>query len=80
MRALEAAVHLGAFSDAADPEAETKAHTQIAGDQLRAFFIGANRLISPYDGGMDVILESPAACQAFKVNYADWLLKRTNGL
>jgi hypothetical protein len=53
---------------------------QIADDQLRAFFIGKNRLIAPYDGGMDLILESAPACKAFKEKYADWLSERADGL
>jgi hypothetical protein len=53
---------------------------QIADDRLRAFFIGKNCLIAPYDGGMDLILENVDACQAFKEKYADWLSERADGL
>lgn len=88
------AINLGSFSP--DPEAvPVHAHLvtasldkrsllpilkRIAGDQLRAFFVGETCLIAPYDGGMDLILESPAACQAFKLKYADWLSERADGL
>ena len=37
-------------------------------------------LLHPYDGGMDVILESPAARDALKARYPEWLSARADGL
>ncbi len=37
-------------------------------------------LLHPYDGGMDVIAESPAARDRLKSCYADWLSPRPDGL
>jgi hypothetical protein len=52
----------------------------VADDRLRAFFVGGNCLIAPYDGGMDVILENVAVCREFKAKYAVWLSERADGL
>jgi hypothetical protein len=52
----------------------------IADDQMRAFIIGPDCLISPYDGGMDVILKDSHTCWAFKRQFRDWLSKRPDGL
>jgi hypothetical protein len=52
----------------------------VADDRLRAFFVGGNCLIAPYDGGMDVILENAAVCREFKPKYAEWLSERADGL
>jgi len=37
-------------------------------------------LLHPYDGGMDVILESSAARDKLKAGYPDWLSAREDGL
>jgi hypothetical protein len=37
-------------------------------------------LLHPYDGGMDVILESTAARDRLRSSYADWLSPRPDGL
>jgi hypothetical protein len=37
-------------------------------------------LLHPYDGGMDVIAESPAARDRLKFAFADWLSARPDGL
>jgi hypothetical protein len=87
---------LGAFADENDTErAPVHAHLvtaslderalnpllrQIADEQLRAFFISTNCLIAPYDGGMDLILENAAACNAFKDKFSAWLSDRPDGL
>lgn len=54
--------------------------TMIAQDKMRAFIIGADCLIAPYDGGIDVILPDPQTCLAFKLRFSDWLSKRDDGL
>jgi hypothetical protein len=53
---------------------------RIANDELRAFIIGKTSLVAPYDGGVDLVLETPAACAAFKKKYARWLSGRPDGL
>jgi hypothetical protein len=52
----------------------------IAGEQMRAFIIGPDCLIAPYDGGMDVILKDPHTCWAFKRQFKNWLSSRPDGL
>lgn len=37
-------------------------------------------LLHPYDGGMDVIAESPSARDKLKAAHSDWLSARTDGL
>jgi hypothetical protein len=37
-------------------------------------------LLHPYDGGMDVLLDSTAARNRLKVTHPDWLSKRSDGL
>jgi hypothetical protein len=37
-------------------------------------------VLHPYDGGMDVIAESPAARQLLRAKYAAWLSARADGL
>ena len=41
---------------------------------------GCGWLFHPYDGGMDVILETPAARDRVRSSYADWLSPRSDGL
>jgi hypothetical protein len=52
----------------------------IADDQMRAFIIGPECLIAPYDGGMDIILKDPHTCWSFKRQFKDWVSKRPDGL
>jgi hypothetical protein len=52
----------------------------IADGDLRAFIMGPDCLIAPYDGGIDVILKDPHTCWAFKRQFKDWLSKRADGL
>jgi hypothetical protein len=52
----------------------------IAGEQLRAFIIGPDCLIAPYDGGMDLILKDAHTCWAFKRKFENWLSSRLDGL
>lgn len=51
-----------------------------AEDQLRAFIVGPDCLIAPYDGGMDVILKDPHTCWAFKRQVKNWISPRPDGL
>jgi hypothetical protein len=37
-------------------------------------------VLHPYDGGMDVILESPGARDALRARFRDWLSKHSEGL
>jgi hypothetical protein len=52
----------------------------IADDEMRAFIIGPDCLIAPYDGGMDIILQDPHTCWAFKRQFKDWISPRPDGL
>lgn len=53
----------------------------IANGEIRVFFISVEqkRLIAPYDGGMDFILESKEIKDSFKAKYKDWLSAREDG-
>jgi hypothetical protein len=52
----------------------------IAHDDMRAFIIAPDCLISPYDGGLDLILKDPHTCWEFKRKFPHWLSKREDGL
>ncbi len=52
----------------------------IAGEMMRAFIIAPTCLISPYDGGMDIIFSDPYTAHAFKRTFADWVSQREDGL
>ncbi len=52
----------------------------IATEQVRGFFIGPDCLISPYDGGVDLILQDEQTCMIFKQRFRDWLSLRADGL
>lgn len=54
----------------------------IADDQIRMLFINLNnkRIISPYDGGVDIILENSKAKTYYKEKYREWLSKHKEGL
>jgi hypothetical protein len=54
--------------------------TLIADDSMRAFIIAPDCLISPYDGGVDVILKDPHTAHAFKRHFAQWVSPREDGL
>lgn len=54
--------------------------TMIADEQMRAFIIAPDCLISPYDGGMDIILKDSFAVESFKRHFADWMSRREDGL
>jgi hypothetical protein len=52
----------------------------IAEEQMRAFIIGADCIVAPYDGGMDIIAKDADSCWAFKRHFSGWLSKRHDGL
>jgi hypothetical protein len=53
---------------------------EIADDNLRAFIIGEDCLISPYDGGMDLIFKDEPTKYVYKRKYKSWLSEREDGL
>lgn len=63
---------------------QTNAHNDllkdIADDNIRAFIIYDQYLISPYDGGMDVYLNNTQTRDFYKNKYKKWLSKRADGL
>jgi len=56
--------------------------TDIAGDQLRAFFLSVENkcIIAPYDGGIDIILKDSITRDKYKLKYKDWLSERPDEL
>ncbi len=54
----------------------------IADDEVRFLFIcpSKNRIIGPYDGGIDVIMENKIARDDMKKVFKDWLSDRDDGL
>lgn len=54
----------------------------IADDEIRMMIISfeKNRIINPYDGGMDLILESEIKRDYYKSKYKEWLSKHPEGL
>ncbi|MBL7982710.1 MAG: hypothetical protein JNL52_12980 [Flavobacteriales bacterium] len=54
----------------------------IADDQIRAMFISPSRkcIIAPYDGGVDVIVDSTEQRDRLKQKYKDWLSDREDGM
>jgi hypothetical protein len=55
----------------------------VADDVVRNVMVVApdcRWLIHPYDGGMDVILESPSARDSLRSAHRDWLSSRPDGL
>lgn len=54
----------------------------IADDEIRAMFVSPSKkcVIAPYDGGVDVIVESMEKRDRLKSKYKDWLSKRADGL
>jgi len=54
----------------------------IADDRIMAIFVcpSNRRIIAPYDGGVDIILESTEKRDEMKLKYKDWLSKREDGL
>ena len=54
----------------------------IADDEIRAMFVSpSNRcIIAPYDGGVDVIVNSTEKRDNLKAKYKDWLSDREDGM
>jgi hypothetical protein len=53
---------------------------EIADDNLRAFIIGDDCLIAPYDGGVDIILKDTATRDFYQSKYKLWLSAREDSL
>jgi len=53
----------------------------IADDEIRAMFICPSRncIISPYDGGVDIIVDSTKRRNELKEKYKNWLSEREDG-
>lgn len=51
-----------------------------ADDKQRFFFVQDGKIFAPYDGGIDIILETPTAATALKSQFRDWLSKEPSGL
>jgi len=54
----------------------------IAYDEIRAMFVSPSKkcVIAPYDGGVDVIVDSMEKRDSLKVKYKDWLSDREDGM
>ena len=54
----------------------------IADDEIRAMFVDPSKkcVIAPYDGGVDVIVDSTEKRDKLKTKYKDWLSDREDGI
>jgi hypothetical protein len=52
----------------------------VAQEEMRAFIIGDDCLIAPYDGGVDLILKDGYTKGLLKEKYKNWLSEREDGL
>ena len=54
----------------------------IADDKIRAMFVSPSKkcVIAPYDGGVDVIVNSTENRDRLKAKYKDWLSDREDGM
>lgn len=54
----------------------------VADDEIRAMFICESKkcIIAPYDGGVDLILESTELRDRLKLKYKEWLSDREDGM
>lgn len=54
----------------------------IADDEIRAMFVSPSKkcVIAPYDGGVDVIIDSTEKRDRLKAKYRDWLSDREDGM
>jgi hypothetical protein len=54
----------------------------IANDEWRLFFLDpkSNRIIAPYDGGIDLVFEDEEQLNVYKNKYKNWLSQRQDGL
>ena len=53
---------------------------EVANERLRAFIIGEDCLIAPYDGGVDIILKDSATRDFYQLKFKNWLSAREDGL
>jgi hypothetical protein len=55
---------------------------EIADDRARAVYVGVARpvVFAPYDGGVDVIMESAAQVVALRAQFLGWISARADGL
>ena len=54
----------------------------VANDNSRAFFFSPskNRIVAPYDGGIDIILEDEKAKDFYRLKYHRWVPMNEAGL
>ncbi|WP_452225817.1 DUF3885 domain-containing protein [Lacinutrix cladophorae] len=54
----------------------------IADDEFRAMFVCPKRncIVAPYDGGMDIIVDTQEKRDELKTKYKDWLSERKDGM
>jgi hypothetical protein len=52
----------------------------VANDEMRAFVVGEDRIVAPYDGGMDLIVPDTAERDRWRTAYGPWLSQREDGL
>jgi hypothetical protein len=54
----------------------------IADDAIRAMFVSYSKkcVIAPYDGGVDIIVDSTEKRDRLKAKYKDWLSDREDGM
>ena len=54
----------------------------IADDEFRAMFVcpKKNCIVSPYDGGIDIIVDTQEKRDELKTKYKDWLSEREDGM
>jgi|SRR5690606_11551864 len=54
----------------------------IADDEIRAMFVSTSKkcVIAPYDGGVDIIVDSTEKRDKLKAKYKEWLSDREDGM
>ena len=54
----------------------------IADDEIRALFICPSKhcIVAPYDGGVDIFVDSTTKRNELKAKYSDWLSEREDGM
>ena len=64
------------------PNQSNRLLKMIADDKIRILMVAANqaRIISPYDGGVDIMMESSDQRDLFRARYSQWLSARADGL
>ena len=63
-------------------ESRDKMLRLIADDEIKILFIcpSKKRIIAPYDGGVDIVMENKIKRNEFKAKYKSWLSYRKDGL